>query len=144
MANSIDDISDNTLVPTGAHSTIDSDGADWGVDGAFTDSGLTGLIIQNETYQDQPQIDQTFDQKNRLVHELTYDHIKTITLDVIGLGSDATPTALQPNSIVHYKPSGASAALLMVVRNCNYAGAYNDKKKWSVTLEQRAQWPTNT
>lgn len=142
MANSIDDISNISLVPTSAHGTIDGDGADWGIDGAFTDSGLADLIIQNETFSDQPQIDQTFDQKNRLVHELTYDHIKTITLDVIGLGSTAEPAPLQPNAIVHYKKSGASTAETMVVRSCNYAGAYNDKKKWSVTLEQRAQWPT--
>lgn len=75
------------------------------------------------------------------MHELTYDHVYTLTLDVIGNGNDAAPAKLQPNQIVNYVPSGKSADDY-VVRSCNYAGAYNDKKKWSVTLEKRTNWPS--
>lgn len=54
MAYPIDDISNETLVPTGAATTIDSDGADWGIDGKFTTTGLSNLIIQSETFSDEP------------------------------------------------------------------------------------------
>lgn len=132
------DISQTALVPTDADDAILSN--DWGIDGAFT--SLTGLIIQSETYTDEPQIDQTFDQKNRLVHELTYDHKETCSLDVIGLGGDtAAIEALTPNKTVSYKRSGESTAETWLVRSCQYQGAYNDKKKWSVTLEKWAKFP---
>lgn len=140
MANSIDDISSNALSPTDAASAISSSGADWGIDGHFT--GISSVIVQSETVEDQPQIDQTYDQKGRLVHELTYDHVYQIQLDVIGLAG--AESQLKPNTEVTYTPSGETSSSKWIVRSCRQQGAYNDKKKWSVTLERRAKFPATT
>lgn len=140
----IEDISLSTLVPTTASSAISSY-ADWGIDGVFTTAGLSNLIIQSETYVDEPQIDQTFDQKNRLVHELTYDHKYTCNLEVIGLGGDSTGiAALEPNKTVTYKRSGTSTAETWLVRSCQYQGSYSDKKKWSIVLERWSHFPSTS
>lgn len=106
-------------------------GEAWGID-----STLSGFIIQSEDFTDEVVTDQTQDQKGRVVSELDYDRHQTCTIGVIGKG---TPPAV--GSVKSYKPDALSAAVNWKVRDVQYAGAYNDKKKYTISLERWQNFP---
>lgn len=109
-------------------------GGQWGID-----SALSGFIIQSEDFTDEVVTDQTQDQKGRVVSELDYDRHQTCTLGAIGSG---TPPAV--GDVKSYKPDALSAAVNWKVRNVQFAGAYNDKKKYTISLERWQNFPSAT
>lgn len=109
-------------------------GGQWGVD-----AELSGFIIQSEDVTKELVTDQTQDQKGRVVSEMDYDAHQTCTLGVIGSG---TPPA--EGSVVSFKPDSYSAAVNWKVRSVQFAGAYNDKKKYTISLERWQNFPSAT
>lgn len=134
---------DGTTLPTNAGSLIQ--GAEWGIDHT-----LDNFIIQNETINEEVITDTTQDQKGAVVSQLDYDKHWTLTFDIIGdtaavsaaLGgtlADATGATFQTGDYT-FSYGGAKWKIMSV----NYAGAYNDKKKWSVTAERWVNFPSQS
>ena len=127
------------------------EGAEWGIDHTIGADNNSSFIIQNESITEEVITDTTQDQKGAVVSQLDYDKHWTLTFDVIG-DTDAVSTALggtfsgdNDNSTFvagdigfEYPAAGGTVWKIMSV---NYAGAYNDKKKWSVTAERWVNFP---
>ena len=118
-----------TTLPTNAGTLIRSD--EWGIDNTLSD-----FIIQNESIQEETITDQTQDQKGSIVSELDYDHHWTLSLDLIGdtAAGDALFNTTGDYTILyggHY----------WKLKSVSYTGAYNDKKKWSITAERWINFP---
>ena len=122
---------------------------EWGIDHTIDTDSESKFIIQNENIAEEVITDTTQDQKGAVVSQLDYDKHWTLTFDVIG-DTDAVSTALggtfsgdNDNSTfvagdVQFFYGGNYWKIMSV----NYAGAYNDKKKWSVTAERWVNFPT--
>lgn len=103
--------------------------AGWGIDNT-----LSGFIIQNEDIVHEAITDQTNDQKNRVIGELDYDEHWALSFQVIGNQDISNALSVGQENFVY---DGAK----WKVKSIDYAGAYNDKKKWSVTAERWANYP---
>ena len=102
-----------TTKPTDAGQLIRGD--EWGIDNT-----LSGFIVQSEDIAEEVIQDVTQDQKGAVVSELDYDKHWTLTLGIIG---------------------DTAAGHKWKVNSVTYTGAYNDKKKWSVSCERWINFP---
>ena len=100
--------------------------AQWGIDNV-----LSGWIIQSENITNELVTDTTQDQKGRVIGQLDYDKHYTCQIDMIGNGTVPIPGA------VDLSYAGAT----WKVQSVTYQGSYNDKKKYSVSLERWAHFP---
>lgn len=115
-----------TTLPANAGSLIE--GNEWGIDNI-----LSGYIVQSEDIAEEVITDTTQDQKGAVVSQLDYDRHWTLTLGIIG-DTSATPPEVGDYSFTY---GGAK----WKVTNVTYTGAYNDKKKWSVSAERWTNFP---
>ena len=115
-----------TTHPTNAGSLIR--GEEWGIDNT-----LSGFIVQSEDIAEEVIQDVTQDQKGAVVSELDYDKHWTLTLGIIG----DTAASLPEVGDITFTYGGAK----WKVNSVTYTGAYNDKKKWSVTCERWINFP---
>lgn len=106
-------------------------GAEWGIDNT-----LSGFIIQSEDISEEVITDTTQDQKGAVVSQLDYDKHWTLTLGIIG----DTDAALPEVGDTTFTYAGAK----WKVNSVTYTGAYNDKKKWSVSCERWYNWPSQS
>lgn len=106
-------------------------GNEWGIDNT-----LSGFIVQSEDIAEEVITDTTQDQKGAVVSQLDYDQHWTLTLGVIG-DTDAT---LPEVGDITFEYAGNKWKVLTVT----YTGAYNDKKKWSITAERYRLWPSQS
>ena len=131
MANNNYSIVSGDVLPNNSGSLIQ--GEQWGIDAA-----LSNFIIQSEDVTKELVTDQTQDQKGRVLSELDYDAHQTCTLGVIGSG---TPPA--EGSVLSFKPDSYDTAKNWKVRSVQFAGAYNDKKKYTISLERWQNFPAD-
>ena len=113
--------------PTNAGTLIR--GNEWGID-----NELSGFIVQSEDIAEEVISDTTQDQKGAVVSQLDYDQHWTLTLGVIG---DTNATLPEVGDIA-FRYGGHTWKVLSVT----YTGAFNDKKKWSITAERYRLFPT--
>lgn len=140
MANNNNELT-ATVAPATAGAQYGSNQSEWGIQSSFGD-----CIIQSEDVTSELVTDQTQDQMGRVVSELDYDKHWTCTLQVIG-ASDLTAT-YKAGSIISYDPQnyGDLAGLPSdnknwKIRSVTTNGAYNDKKKYTFTLEKWTNFP---
>lgn len=103
-------------------------GNEWGIDNT-----LSGFIVQSEDIAEEVITDTTQDQKGAVVSQLDYDQHWTLTLGVIG-DTDATLPEVGDTA---FEYGGHKWKVLTVT----YTGAYNDKKKYSITAERYRLFP---
>lgn len=103
-------------------------GNEWGIDNT-----LSGFIVQSEDIAEEVITDTTQDQKGAVVSQLDYDQHWTLTLGVIG-DTDATLPEVGDTA---FEYGGNKWKVLTVT----YTGAYNDKKKYSITAERYRLFP---
>ena len=115
-----------TTKPTDAGQLIR--GEEWGIDNT-----LSGFIVQSEDIAEEVIQDVTQDQKGAVVSELDYDKHWTLTLGIIG----DTAAALPEVGDITFAYAGHK----WKVNSVTYTGAYNDKKKYSVTAERWINFP---
>ena len=128
-----------TTKPDGAGLLIRKE--EWGIDHTIDD-----FISQNESINEEVITDTTQDQKGAVVSQLDYDKHWTLTFDIIGdtahvsqaLGGTVNGEGTFVAGDVQFYYGGNYWKIMSV----NYAGAYNDKKKWSVTAERWVNFPT--
>ena len=127
-----------TLIPANAASMNPVTGAAWGID-----CTLSGFIIQSVDYTEEPVRDQTQDQKGRVVNELDYDKHYTCNVQVIGTGTlpASGSESFKFNSTGNDEVGGA---VNWKVQSVTYNGSYNDKKKYTITLERWTNYPART
>lgn len=126
------------LTPSDAGSQITDANSEWGID-----SSLSGSIIQSEDLNSELVTDQTQDQYGRVVSELDYDKHWTCTLQVIGAGE----LTHKPGDVLSYQPKMGkefTSAVNWKIRSIAYNGSYNDKKKYTYTLERWSNFPSAT
>lgn len=114
-------------LPSGAGDLIRT--AEWGIDNT-----LSGFIVQSEDIVEETITDTTQDQKGAVVSQLDYDKHWTLTLGIIG----DTAAALPEVGDTTFAYGGKT----WKVNSVAYAGAYNDKKKWTITAERWYNFPT--
>lgn len=137
MANNNYELTDG-IQPTDAGKAITDQNAEWGIDSSFN-----MYIIQSEDLNSELVTDQTTDQKNRVVSELDYDKHWTLTLQVIGAGKYDK----KPGDVISYRPAIGTEfpqAVNWKIRSITYNGSYNDKKKYTFTLERWTNFPAST
>lgn len=115
-----------TTKPTDAGQLIRGD--EWGIDNT-----ISGFIVQSEDIAEEVIQDVTQDQKGAVVSELDYDKHWTLTLGLIG---DTNATLPEVGDITF-----TYANAKWKVNSVTYTGAYNDKKKWSVSCERWINFP---
>lgn len=115
-----------TTKPTDAGQLIR--GEEWGIDNT-----ISGFIVQSEDIAEEVIQDVTQDQKGAVVSELDYDKHWTLTLGLIG---DTNATLPEVGDITF-----TYANAKWKVNSVTYTGAYNDKKKWSVSCERWINFP---
>lgn len=127
-----------TLIPANAAQMNPVSGAAWGID-----CTLSGFIIQSVDYTEDRSTDPTHDQKGRLVDELDYDKHYTCTVQVIGIGTlpDVGSETFKFNST---GDGEVGESKNWKVKSVTYNGSYQDKKKYTITLERWANYPANT
>ena len=106
-------------------------GNEWGID-----NELSGFIVQSEDIAEEVITDTTQDQKGAVVSQLDYDQHWTLTLGVIG---DTAATLPEVGDIT-FTYGGHK----WKVNGVTYTGAYNDKKKWSITAERWTNFPAQS
>lgn len=128
-----------TTMPAGAGTLIQ--GPEWGIDHT-----LDNFIIQNESINEEVITDTTQDQKGAVVSQLDYDKHWTLTFDIIGDTAHVSQalggTVAGDGTFVAGDTAFMYGNVPWKIMSVNYAGAYNDKKKWSVTAERWVNFPT--
>lgn len=108
------------------------------------DSTINGYIIQSISLAHEAIKDTTQDQKNATVSELDLDHHYTATLEVIGGSSEDGSLSATGGNIEVGDTSFSFAGKTWKVTGVNFNGSYQDKKKYSVTLERWTNFPSAT
>lgn len=116
------------VVPAAADATTIGD-AEWGIDNTLSAGGT--WIIQNENIVEDRSTDTTQDQKGRVIGQLDYDKHWTCSFDMIGKGDTPVPGDCD------FEYAGQT----WKVQSVTYNGTYNDKKKYSVSLERWEHFP---
>lgn len=128
-----------TTMPVGAGNLIRQE--EWGIDHTIDD-----FIIQNESITEEVITDTTQDQKGAVVSQLDYDKHWTLTFDIIGDTAHVSQalggTVAGDGTFVAGDTGFLYGNVPWKIMSVNYAGAYNDKKKWSVTAERWVNFPT--
>ena len=109
-------------------------GNQWGIDAT-----LSGYIIQDVQISEERITDTTQDQKGAVVSQLDYDKHWTMSMTVIGGEGteDGSISGIQAGDTT-FSWNGHN----WKVTNVTYTGTYNDKKKYSVSAERWANFPS--
>ena len=122
------------VIPSGAGDIIRKE--QYGIDFLFP-----GFIVQSASITQSVNDDITYDQKNAIVSRLDLDHIYDATVEVIGGSSEdgtlsATTGEIQVGDIA-YNFAGHDWKVTQV----QYNGSFQDKKRYSVTLQRSTNYP---
>ena len=122
------------VIPSGAGDIIRKE--QYGIDFLFP-----GFIVQSASITQSVNDDITYDQKNAIVSRLDLDHIYDATVEVIGGSSEdgtlsATTGEIQVGDIA-YNFAGHN----WKVTGVTYNGSFQDKKRYSVTLQRSTNYP---
>lgn len=122
-------------IPTTAGSVITKD--QYGID-----SLMPGFIIQSVSINHTANEDITYDQKNSIVSRLDLDHIYDATVEVIGGSSeDGTLSADGGATIEVGDIAYGFAGHDWKVIGVTYTGSFQDKKRYSVSLQRSTNYP---
>lgn len=122
------------VIPSGAGDIIRKE--QYGIDFLFP-----GFIVQSASITQSVNDDITYDQKNSIVSRLDLDHIYDATVEVIGGSTEdgtlsSTTGEIQVGDIA-YNFAGHN----WKVTSVQYNGSFQDKKRYSVTLQRSTNYP---
>lgn len=122
------------VIPSNAGEIIRKD--QYGIDFLFP-----GFIVQSASITQSVNDDITYDQKNSIVSRLDLDHIYDATVEVIGGSTEdgtlsSTTGEIQVGDIA-YNFAGHN----WKVTGVTYNGSFQDKKRYSVTLQRSTNYP---
>ena len=122
------------VIPSNAGEIIRKD--QYGIDFLFP-----GFIVQSASITQSVNDDITYDQKNSIVSRLDLDHIYDATVEVIGGSTEdgtlsSTTGEIQVGDIA-YNFAGHS----WKVTGVTYNGSFQDKKRYTVTLQRSTNYP---
>ena len=122
------------VIPSGAGDIIRKE--QYGIDFLFP-----GFIVQSASITQSVNDDITYDQKNSIVSRLDLDHIYDATVEVIGGSTEdgtlsSTTGEIQVGDIA-YNFAGHN----WKVTGVTYNGSFQDKKRYSVTLQRSTNYP---
>ena len=126
-------VAGNTI-PATAGSIITKD--QYGIDFLFP-----GFIVQSATITQSVNEDITQDQKNSIVSRLDLDHIYDATVEVIGGSTEDGTLSASGGNIevgdIAYNFAGHN----WKVTGVTYNGSFQDKKRYTVTLQRSTNFP---
>ena len=126
-------VAGNTI-PATAGSIINKE--QYGIDFLFP-----GYIVQSATITQSVNEDITQDQKNSIVSRLDLDHIYDATVEVIGGSSEDGTLSSSGGNIevgdIAYNFAGHN----WKVTGVTYNGSFQDKKRYTVTLQRSTNFP---
>lgn len=129
-------VAGNTI-PATAGSVINKE--QYGIDFLFP-----GYIVQSATITQSVNEDITQDQKNAIVSRLDLDHIYDATVEVIGGSSEDGTLSASGGNIevgdIAYNFAGHN----WKVTGVTYNGSFQDKKRYSVTLQRSTNFPAQS
>ena len=129
-------VAGNTI-PATAGSIITKD--QYGIDFLFP-----GFIVQSATITQSVNEDITQDQKNAIVSRLDLDHIYDATVEVIGGSSEDGTLSASGGNIevgdIAYNFAGHN----WKVTGVTYNGSFQDKKRYTVTLQRSTNFPAES
>ena len=126
-------VAGNTI-PATAGSVINKE--QYGIDFLFP-----GYIVQSATITQSVNEDITQDQKNSIVSRLDLDHIYDATVEVIGGSTEDGTLSSSGGNIevgdIAYNFAGHNWKVLSIT----YTGSFQDKRRYTVTLQRSTNFP---
>ena len=126
-------VAGNTI-PATAGSIITKD--QYGIDFLFP-----GFIVQSATITQSVNEDITQDQKNSIVSRLDLDHIYDATVEVIGGSTEDGTLSASGGNIEVGDIAYSFAGHNWKVTGVTYNGSFQDKKKYTISLERYTNFP---
>ena len=126
-------VAGNTI-PATAGSIINKE--QYGIDFLFP-----GYIVQSATITQSLTEDITQDQKNAIVSRLDLDHIYDATVEVIGGSSEDGTLSASGGNIEVGDIAYSFAGHNWKVTGVTYNGSFQDKKRYTVTLQRSTNFP---
>ena len=129
-------VAGNTI-PATAGSIINKE--QYGIDFLFP-----GYIVQSATITQSVNEDITQDQKNAIVSRLDLDHIYDATVEVIGGSSEDGTLSSSGGNIEVGDIAYSFAGHNWKVTGVTYNGSFQDKKRYTVTLQRSTNFPAQS
>ena len=126
-------VAGNTI-PATAGSVINKE--QYGIDFLFP-----GYIVQSATITQSVNEDITQDQKNSIVSRLDLDHIYDATVEVIGGSTEDGTLSASGGNIEVGDIAYSFAGHNWKVTGVTYNGSFQDKKRYTVTLQRSTNFP---
>ena len=126
-------VAGNTI-PATAGSVINKE--QYGIDFLFP-----GYIVQSATITQSVNEDVTQDQKNAIVSRLDLDHIYDATVEVIGGSTEDGTLSASGGNIEVGDIAYSFAGHNWKVTGVTYNGSFQDKKRYTVTLQRSTNFP---
>lgn len=126
-------VAGNTI-PATAGSVINKE--QYGIDFLFP-----GYIVQRATITQSVNEDITQDQKNAIVSRLDLDHIYDATVEVIGGSTEDGTLSASGGNIEVGDIAYSFAGHNWKVTGVTYNGSFQDKKRYTVTLQRSTNFP---
>ena len=126
-------VAGNTI-PATAGSIINKE--QYGIDFLFP-----GYIVQSATITQSVNEDITQDQKNAIVSRLDLDHIYDATVEVIGGSTEDGTLSASGGNIEVGDIAYSFAGHNWKVTGVTYNGSFQDKKRYTVTLQRSTNFP---
>lgn len=126
-------VAGNTI-PATAGSVINKE--NYGIDFLFP-----GYIVQSATITQSVNEDITQDQKNSIVSRLDLDHIYDATVEVIGGSTEDGTLSASGGNIEVGDIAYSFAGHNWKVTGVTYNGSFQDKKRYTVTLQRSTNFP---
>ena len=129
-------VAGNTI-PATAGSIINKE--QYGIDFLFP-----GYIVQSATITQSVNEDITQDQKNSIVSRLDLDHIYDATVEVIGGSTEDGTLSASGGNIEVGDIAYSFAGHNWKVTGVTYNGSFQDKKRYTVTLQRSTNFPAES
>lgn len=129
-------VAGNTI-PATAGSVINKE--QYGIDFLFP-----GYIVQSATITQSVNEDITQDQKNSIVSRLDLDHIYDATVEVIGGSTEDGTLSSSGGNIEVGDIAYSFAGHNWKVTGVTYNGSFQDKKRYTVTLQRSTNFPAES
>lgn len=129
-------VAGNTI-PATAGSVINKE--QYGIDFLFP-----GYIVQSATITQSVNEDITQDQKNAIVSRLDLDHIYDATVEVIGGSTEDGTLSASGGNIEVGDIAYSFAGHNWKVTGVTYNGSFQDKKRYTVTLQRSTNFPAES
>lgn len=129
-------VAGNTI-PATAGSVINKE--QYGIDFLFP-----GYIVQSATITQSVNEDITQDQKNAIVSRLDLDHIYDATVEVIGGSTEDGTLSASGGNIEVGNIAYNFAGHNWKVTGVTYNGSFQDKKRYTVTLQRSTNFPAES